>query len=99
MTDKKDFKDIDPKDLKITFAPGCFDSFEGTQEELDELINEITKMVENGEIQDRSHELTEEEWDELPDEVKMQIMQAFSEEDLDDESIEQIETDRRRRLQ
>jgi hypothetical protein len=33
---------------KITFAPGCFDDFEGTQEELDELIVEITKMFENG---------------------------------------------------
>ena len=32
------------KELKIQFAPGCFDNFEGTQEELDELINEITQM-------------------------------------------------------
>jgi hypothetical protein len=32
----------------ITFAPGCFDDFEGTQEELDELIVQITKMFENG---------------------------------------------------
>lgn len=29
---------------KIEFAPGCFDNFEGTQEELDELMAEITKM-------------------------------------------------------
>lgn len=29
---------------KITFAEGCFDNFEGTQEELDEMIAEITKM-------------------------------------------------------
>lgn len=32
------------KKLKITFAPGCFDGFEGTQEELDEMIGEITKI-------------------------------------------------------
>lgn len=32
------------KELKITFAEGCFDNFEGTQEELDEMIAEITKM-------------------------------------------------------
>lgn len=32
------------KKLKITFAPGCFDEFDGTQEELDEMIAEITKI-------------------------------------------------------
>jgi hypothetical protein len=31
---------------KIEFAPGCFDSFEGTQEELDELVTEIKAMFE-----------------------------------------------------
>jgi hypothetical protein len=30
---------------KIVFAPGCFDNFEGTQEELDGLIAELQKMV------------------------------------------------------
>jgi len=30
------------KPIKIEFAPGCFDAFEGTQEELDSLIKEIT---------------------------------------------------------
>jgi uncharacterized protein YqgV (UPF0045/DUF77 family) len=38
------------KKLKIEFAPGCFDSFEGTQEELDEMISEITKMIDSGEF-------------------------------------------------
>ena len=38
------------KPIKISFAPGCFDSFEGTQEELDELIAEITAMAESGEM-------------------------------------------------
>jgi hypothetical protein len=36
---------------KITFAPGCFDHFEGTQDELNELITEITKQLESGEIE------------------------------------------------
>jgi len=36
---------------KITFAPGCFDTFEGTQDELDELIADITKQIESGEIE------------------------------------------------
>jgi hypothetical protein len=38
----------------IEFAPGCFDSFEGTQEELDEMIAEITKAFENGELENSS---------------------------------------------
>ncbi len=42
------------KKLKIEFAPGCFDHFEGTQEELDELIVEITKQFESGEFMENS---------------------------------------------
>jgi hypothetical protein len=41
---------MDDKKIKIEFAPGCFDNFEGTQEELDELVAEITRMVESGEM-------------------------------------------------
>jgi hypothetical protein len=33
------------KSLNITFAPGCFDNFEGTQEELDALVNEIKNLT------------------------------------------------------
>jgi len=42
MTDEK-------KPKEIVFMPGCFDSFEGTQEELDELVAEIKQMFESGE--------------------------------------------------
>ena len=31
-------------ELKVNFAPGCFDMFEGTQEELDALQAEILEM-------------------------------------------------------
>ena len=34
---------------ELVFAPGCFDSFEGTQEELDQLVTEIKRMFESGE--------------------------------------------------
>ena len=34
---------------QIIFDPRCFDDFEGTQEELDELVKEIESMFENGE--------------------------------------------------
>jgi hypothetical protein len=40
--------------LKIEFAPGCFDQFEGTQEELDELVNEIKRMFETGELSEKA---------------------------------------------
>lgn len=39
-----------PVKIKIRFAPGCFDNFEGSQEELDEFIDAIKKMAESGEL-------------------------------------------------
>lgn len=30
---------------KIVFAPGCFDDFVGTQEELDEIVADITEQL------------------------------------------------------
>lgn len=32
---------------KVVFSPGCFDHFDGTQEELDELLSCIKDMFEN----------------------------------------------------
>jgi hypothetical protein len=32
------------KQIKVQFAPGCFDTFEGTQEELDELVKTLQNM-------------------------------------------------------
>jgi hypothetical protein len=57
MTDK-------PKATKIEFAPGCFDNFDGTQEELDELVSEIHRMFESGELEENSHEVDIEDLDE-----------------------------------
>ena len=57
MTDK-------PKATKIEFAPGCFDNFDGTQEELDELVSEIHRMFESGELKENSHEVDIEDLDE-----------------------------------
>jgi hypothetical protein len=36
--------------LKIKFVKGTFDDFDGTQEELDELVNEITKFLKSDEF-------------------------------------------------
>ena len=57
--------------LKITFVPGCFDSFDGTQDELESMIAEVTKMFETGDFSSSNivllgeNDLTEEEWDSL----------------------------------
>lgn len=75
------------KELKIEFAPGAFDHFEGTQEELDELVAEVQKLFLNKspeEIEAMSRPLTEEEFDELPDDVKQQLS-SFTEDDLEEE--------------
>lgn len=39
------------KKMKVTFAPGCFDNFDGTQEELDALVAEIQAMADSGELE------------------------------------------------
>lgn len=65
------------KKMKIEFAPGCFDNFEGTQEELDELLGEIQKMFEGKsreEIEAMSRPLSEDDFDDLPDEVKEHLL-------------------------
>lgn len=40
----------DKKKIEIVFMPGSFDNFDGTQEELDELIQKIKDMAESGEL-------------------------------------------------
>lgn len=54
---KKDPKDMtasERKEIKIEFAPGAFDSFEGSQEELDELMKEIQSMILDGSLFEKS---------------------------------------------
>ena len=48
--------------VKITFMPGCFDSFEGTQEELDELIKEIRHLADSGLLLENSESIDEDEF-------------------------------------
>lgn len=56
------------KPLKIVFEPGCFDDFEGTQEELNELMEAIQKQIESGDFLENSRELDEEYLEELMEE-------------------------------
>jgi hypothetical protein len=66
----------DNKPMKIVFAPGCFDSFEGSQEELDNMIAEITRMAESGELFEKSQPLDLE--------VDSDELEAMIEADLND---------------
>jgi hypothetical protein len=58
------------KKLKIEFAPGCFDNFDGSQEELDSLIAQLTQQVESGELMEKS---TPVDWDNLDDETRAKL--------------------------
>jgi hypothetical protein len=58
MTEKKD-------NLKLVFSEGCFDNFEGTPEELAELVAEINRLHESGELEENSRPLTPEEEEEI----------------------------------
>jgi len=50
--------------IKVVFAPGSLDSFEGTQEELDELVAQIKTMLADG-IPDDAIPVTLEEEEEM----------------------------------
>lgn len=67
----------DKKNIEIVFAPGCFDNFEGTQEELNELVANIHQMIENGTIEEHSRQITAEDFDELPEEVQLQLARTL----------------------
>lgn len=51
--------------LKIVFAEGAFDGFEGTQEELQELIADLHQQLEDGTLFDNAIPVPEDEADAL----------------------------------
>jgi hypothetical protein len=67
MTDKK---------MKVEFAPGCFDDFDGTQQELDELVAEIQRMANSGEMFENSTPVTEESLADLSEEEQQVLLDA-----------------------
>ena len=52
MTDKK---------LKVEIVPGAFDNFEGTQEELQDLLAQIHQMAEDGTLFENSTPVSDED--------------------------------------
>jgi hypothetical protein len=61
---KTDMEDKD-KPLKIEFAEGCFDGFEGTPDELAELIAHIHELAESGKLFEGARQVPPEELEEL----------------------------------
>lgn len=82
----------DDKKIKVEFAPGCFDNFDGTQEELDEFIAEITRMAEAGEITDNAMLMTAENIEDLPEDILAWL------EDILEIEPEEAETPRKNKL-
>jgi hypothetical protein len=69
------------KALKIEFAPGCFDNFDGTQEELDELMLEIQRMFESGELEENAIEVDMDALMEEDPEEAAALMEALARND------------------
>lgn len=79
MTKKKNTQLIiteEHKEFKVVFAPGCFDTFEGAQEELDELIADIRQQFQSGELFEKAVPL-----DELDDEELRHIAENIGQAD------------------
>ena len=69
----------DKKKVHISFAPGAFDAFDGTQEELDALVAEIERMAESGELEENSIAIDSDDiLDNITEEDREQIMQALA---------------------
>jgi hypothetical protein len=65
------------KPLRVVFDPGCFDNFDGTQEELDEFVKQIQEFAESGLLFENSVELSDEDIEELDEETRQQIIRAL----------------------
>jgi hypothetical protein len=86
MTHKKE----DPK-FTIQFAPGAFDDFQGTQEELDDFVAQITAQAASGELLSQSEPVNLEDlFDEDPEMALTIAKKIGLFDDLDDETLESI---------
>lgn len=68
------------KPIEVVFMPGCFDNFEGSQEELDEMIQHIKDMAKSGELFEKSTAVILEDIEDLIDETDpLEIEQIVNE--------------------
>ena len=65
------------KKIKVEFAPGCFDSFDGTQQELDNIVAHIREMAESGQLEELSQPLTDDVLDELSEEEQQFLLEQL----------------------
>ena len=82
------------KDFKLEFAPGCFDDFEGTQEELDQLVKDIQDMFADGSLFEDSEVITEDSYNDLPPEL---VESIFRDIEMSEDINDGVE-DRKRKL-
>ena len=69
------------KPIKVEFAPGAFDHFDGTQEELDELMAEIHRLAESGELFENAKQISIDDLDEEEDAEIIEFLQKIPDED------------------
>jgi hypothetical protein len=72
-----DMEEGDDGKVKLVFEPGCFDDFDGTQEELDEAVAMIQQMFEDGVAQADAREVDLDELMESDPEVAEKIINAL----------------------
>jgi hypothetical protein len=68
MTDTKQPDDDNPDELRIVFAPGCFDAFDGTPDELAEIMAAIRQKfagLKPGEVPPDAQPMTDEDFEEM----------------------------------
>ena len=73
------------KKMKVEFAPGAFDGFEGTQEELDELIAEVKAMFEGKtreEIEAMSRPMDDDTFEDMSEEEQIRLMRSLGLDDI-----------------
>ena len=73
MTDKK-------KPLEVKFTPGAFDQFDGTQEELDQMMKEIMDMFANMTPEELKAKSKPVDWDNLSKEESAILNNALNKE-------------------
>jgi len=59
--------------LKVVFAEGCFDNFDGTEEELAEMLADLHQMVEDGTLMNNATPLRPEEEEEFVEMMQLRI--------------------------
>ena len=84
------------KKIKVVFHPNFFKNFDGTQEELDNLVKEIQESAENGTYSTRV--LTDEDIDNLPLDVLKEMEAVLDEIEGADKDLDKLQSDYKKKL-